>query len=222
MSNLLSLPGALWHRAASFLENGDLVLFAVVISVYHYWKALEPAGDPVFVAIPVALFVDLLHYRTVRRAVQARTLASVGIAALTTGMALGYHIVFYSLTVANPWHVWLYALPIPLGIGILAWHAAGKSIAEWRAELAEAQAETQAANERATLAEQRADDTARELNRLRKETREAEQVARSEKQECEYCGKEFATIQAVSAHKRYCDVYQAEAAGASASSNGHA
>ena len=215
MSNLLSLPGTLWHRAASFLENGDLVLFAVVISVYHYWKALEPAGDPVYVAIPVALFVDLLHYRTVRRAVQARTLASVGIAALTTGMALGYHIVFYSLTVANHWHVWLYALPIPLGIGILAWHAAGKSIAEWRTELAAAQAE-------AHKATSKAEQAGSEVKRLRTELAQAKEVATTsghdEVHECAYCDREFSSPQAVAAHKRFCEAYQEQEL---AQANGH-
>ena len=56
-----------WVRIAEFFETGDLVPFAVIISIYHYYKALEPAGDPVWVAIPVALFVDLVHFRTVRR-----------------------------------------------------------------------------------------------------------------------------------------------------------
>ena len=63
--------------------------------------------------------MDLLHFRSVRYAFQKPGFVAGLVAVATTVMATGYHLRFYG-------NDWLLALPIPIGIGILAWHAAEK------------------------------------------------------------------------------------------------
>jgi hypothetical protein len=125
---MINSIGRFWHRIATFFEQGDLVPFAVIISIYHYYKALAPAGDPVWVAIPVALFVDLLHFRTIRRACTDRGRAAIWIAVGTTVMALAYHFIFYGQVVGNALMVAVYSVPIPAGIAVMAWHVANKPV----------------------------------------------------------------------------------------------
>lgn len=114
-----------WHRLATFFEDGDLTPFAVLVSVAHYGPVLVAHGENVIVAWAVGALIDLLHYRTVRRLFQVKEhRAMIGyalIALLTTFMAAGYHLRFYAGD-------WLLALPIPLGIAVLAQHAASKPV----------------------------------------------------------------------------------------------
>ncbi len=110
----------LWMSVAEFFEQGDLVPFAIIISVYHYYKALDAAGDG-WIAIPVAIIVDLIHFRTVRHAVRVRNFWSFAIAGLTTAMAIYYHYGFYSIAIDDNLDALLHALPIPIGIAVLAW-----------------------------------------------------------------------------------------------------
>ena len=113
----------LWARIANFFEYGDLTPLAVVISVAHYGPVLMAKSDSMFVAWLVGATIDLIHFRTVRRLFQVKGRRTIFghalIAAVTTMMATGYHLRFYD-------YDWLLALPIPIGIGILAQHAAAR------------------------------------------------------------------------------------------------
>ena len=110
----------LWQSTTHFFEHGDLTPFAVVISVAHYIPVLTAHGEWWFVAALVGSLIDLLHFRTVRQAVNRKSLVDVTIALLTTGMATAYHWRYYEGD-------WLLALPIPVGIAILAYHASGNA-----------------------------------------------------------------------------------------------
>ncbi len=122
-----------WKDIAHFFEKGDLTPLAVVISVAHYGPVLMRHNDSMLVAWLVGAMIDFIHFRTVRRLFQVRgRKAIIGhalVALLTTVMALGYHLRFYENDL-------LLALPIPIGIGILAQHAAAKvhdeTLAKWR------------------------------------------------------------------------------------------
>lgn len=113
----------LWHKLSTFFEHGDLTPFAVIISIAHYGPVLARHGENVLVAWLVGTTIDLIHFRTVRRLFQVRgqrrIIGHAAIAILTTLMALGYHLRFYGNDL-------LLAAPIPLGIAILAQHAAAK------------------------------------------------------------------------------------------------
>lgn len=108
-----------WHNISTFFEDGDLTPLAVLISVAHYGPVLVQHGENLFVAWAVGAMIDLLHFRSVRRAVTVHNWLNLLIGALTTVMAVGYHLRFYGGD-------WLLALPIPLGIAILAQHAASQ------------------------------------------------------------------------------------------------
>lgn len=127
-----------WHKLADFFENGDLVPFIIGISIYHYYQALSTTDG--YVAILVAISIDLIHFRTVRHAVRARTFFSVAIAALTTAMAVFYHYEFYSsVGELGAIEVMIHALPLPIGIAVLAWLnetvSVGDEIATWMGKL---------------------------------------------------------------------------------------
>lgn len=109
----------IWHRMADWFENGDLTPLAVVISVAHYGPVLQAHGEHWLVAWIVGVVVDMLHFRTIRRAVTARKWLDFCFGVVTTGMALAYHLRFYS-------NDWLLAAPIPMAIVILAYHASSK------------------------------------------------------------------------------------------------
>lgn len=107
----------LWQRLSNFFEHGDLTPFAVVISIAHYVPVLQAHGENLIVAALVGTLIDLLHFRTIRKAVNDYRHIDGGIAVLTTTMATAYHLRYYG-------NDWLLALPIPIGIAILAYHAA--------------------------------------------------------------------------------------------------
>lgn len=123
----------LWHKLANFFEHGDLTPFAVIISIAHYGPVLAAHGENTLVAWMVGTIIDLIHFRTVRRLFQVqgtrRIMGHGAIALMTTAIATMYHLRFYNGD-------WLLALPIPIGIGILAQHAATKAgqdfAAKWR------------------------------------------------------------------------------------------
>lgn len=114
---------SLWQRVANFFESGDLVPFAVVVSSFHFVTALVVYGGEAWpVAVLVGIFVDMLHYRTIRYAVRGqRTRAAVALAVLTTAMSYVFHLLFYVDGGALEWVYLLLAAPLPLGIFILAW-----------------------------------------------------------------------------------------------------
>ena len=109
----------LWQRISSFFENGDLVPFAVIVSIFHYGPVLVAAGENAIVAYIIGTMTDLIHFRSVRRFFDAPGWVAGTIGIATSGMALMYHMRFYG-------NDWLLAAPIPLGIAILAQHAAAK------------------------------------------------------------------------------------------------
>lgn len=106
-----------WNRLSNFFEHGDLTPFAVVISIAHYVPVLQAHGENLIVAALVGTLIDLLHFRTIRKAVNDLSKLDGFIAAVTTFMATAYHWRYYAGD-------WLLALPIPIGIAILAYHAA--------------------------------------------------------------------------------------------------
>lgn len=109
----------LWSGVARFFESGDLTPLAVLVSIAHYGPVLVAYGEHKLIAYTIGVLIDMLHFRTIRRAVSSRSRTEAGIAVITTVMALGYHLRFYQ-------NDWLLAAPIPLGIAILAYHAAVK------------------------------------------------------------------------------------------------
>lgn len=113
----------MWNRIVRWIEDGDLTPLAMIISVAHYGPVLVSHGEHVVVAWVVGAMMDLLHFRSVRYVFQKSGWVSGLVAAATTIMATGYHLRFYG-------NDWLLALPIPIGIGILAWHAAEKRRAQ--------------------------------------------------------------------------------------------
>lgn len=115
--NLSNKLDNLWNRIAHFFEYGDLTPLAVLVSVAHYGPVLVAHGEHAVIAYIIGTLVDMLHFRTVRRVVFSFNYKEAAIAVLTTAMALGYHMRFYSYDL-------LLAVPIPLGIAILAYHAA--------------------------------------------------------------------------------------------------
>lgn len=130
---------SLWQRIANFFENGDLVPFAVVVSSVHFVTALVAYGGEAWpVAVLVGVFVDMLHYRTIRYAVRGRGRAAVALAVGTTAMSYVFHLLFYiDGGVFNPVYL-LLAAPLPFGIFILAWQ-------QEQARTEKAQADTDAA-----------------------------------------------------------------------------
>ncbi len=84
-----------WQQFAKFLHTANLIPLVVIISTYHYYQALR-SHDPMLIAIPMALFVDLLHFRTVQRAVQTKKTMWQLTAVFTTSLAFGLQWMFYS------------------------------------------------------------------------------------------------------------------------------
>lgn len=105
-----------WERITHFFEYGDLTPLAVIVSVAHYGPVLVAHGEHWAVAWTVGIITDMIHFRTIRQAIKQQGWW-LPLALLTTLMATMYHYRFYGGD-------WLLALPIPVGIAILAYHAA--------------------------------------------------------------------------------------------------
>ena len=110
-----------WQQLSDFLEQARLIPLVIVVSVYHYYQALA-THDPFYVAAPIALFVDLLHFRTVQRAVRFGGMWRMA-GLLTTIMAFGLQWTFYrdggDLVL---WQSLLFAAIVPVGVALMAWH----------------------------------------------------------------------------------------------------
>lgn len=170
----------MWKRIVRWIEDGDLTPLAMVISVAHYGPVLVSHGEHVIVAWVVGAMMDLLHFRSVRYVFQKPGVLAGMVAVMTTIMATGYHLRFYS-------NDWLLALPIPIGIGILAWHAAEKRkaqevVAEDDRRLTEAESrvqelanQLQASETRAQEAESREQASDRRLKAVEKELQQERQ-----------------------------------------------
>lgn len=124
-----------YQNVARFFEQGDLVPFAVLTSAWHFIQALIKHGEAIPVAIATGIFVDMLHFRTVRKAVDEKNGRAWLVAVLTTAVSYIFHLLFYVAHVGPDGAViydWSFiaffmALPLPIGIPILAWQQATKS-----------------------------------------------------------------------------------------------
>ena len=117
---------------AKFFEQGDLVPFAVLTSAWHFIQALRKHGEAIAIAVATGIFIDMLHFRTVRKAVAERNRNAWLVAVLTTAVSYAFHLLFYvahlgldgSVTYAWTPIAFFMALPLPIGIPILAWQQA--------------------------------------------------------------------------------------------------
>ncbi|MCL4267273.1 MAG: hypothetical protein KJ069_29110 [Anaerolineae bacterium] len=167
-----------WQRFADFLHTANLIPLVVLVSSYHYFHALR-SHDPVLVAIPIALFVDLLHFRTVQQAVKSRTSMWQLTAVFTTLLTFGLQYIFYSQPgegeTLGRWQVILFASIVPVGLAIMAWHHQGREqeqVTDWQKLIAEAQQRAEVMQQEVMGAQTRADQTGREAERERQRTNE--------------------------------------------------
>ena len=127
----------------------------VVVSVFHYYQALK-SHDPLFVALPIALFIDLLHYRSVQRAVKSSQVGWMVAAVVTTAAAFGLQWMFYADGGDLPgWKVVIFASIVPVGLAIWAWlqlSMDSDQVTDWQAQIAAAQKAAEEAQKVATTA----------------------------------------------------------------------
>lgn len=135
----------LWDWLSKFLHRADLMPLVVVVSVYHYFQALK-SHDPLFVALPIALFIDLLHYRSVQRAVKSSQAGWWVAAVVTTAAAFGLQWMFYARAGESGvtlvwWQAVIFASIVPIGLAIWAWlqlSVESDQVTDWQAEIAAA------------------------------------------------------------------------------------
>jgi len=156
-----------WQQFANFLHTANLIPMEILVSSYHYYQALR-SHDPMLIAIPMALFVDLLHFRTVQRAVQTKRPLWQLTAVFTTTLAFGLQWMFYSQPGEDGTLIWwqtiLFASIVPVGLAIMAWHHEQheeEQIVDWQVAIAEAERQaaemqTEAEGERQRAAEMQA------------------------------------------------------------------
>lgn len=152
-----------WQRFADFLHTANLIPLVVVVSVYHYHQALR-SHDPFLIALPVALFVDLLHYRTVQQAVRSGEGVWKLTAVFTTLMAFALQWIFYSQPGESEilvwWQVILFASIVPVGLAIMAWHhqrQEQEQVTDWQKLIAEAQQRAEQMQQEAEAEHERAE-----------------------------------------------------------------
>lgn len=157
-----------WQRFADFLHTANLIPLVVVVSVYHYHQALR-SHDPFLIALPVALFVDLLHYRTVQQAVRSGEGVWKLTAVFTTLMAFALQWIFYSQPgESDPliwWQVILFASIVPVGLAIMAWHhqrQEQEQVTDWQKLIIEAQQRAEEMQQEAAAEQVRAIQMQRE------------------------------------------------------------
>ena len=160
----------LWQRIADFLHRANLIPLVVIVSAYHYFQALR-SHDPLLVAIPIALFVDLLHFRTVQRAVRVNQMAWKFTAVLTTAIAFGLQWIFYSQptneAVLPTWQAVLFASIVPVGLAIMAWHHESRArdvAVDWQTEIEAAQERADRTQEELSIAQKQAQKALAEMH----------------------------------------------------------
>lgn len=117
----------IWEGLGHALEVFNLLPGVVVVSVYHVIQVLVRL-DPWYVAIPIAMMIDLLHYRTVQRAIRNRGRGRVfsfwlAMAVFSTALAWGMQLDFYINHEGGAlvwWQVAMYSSIIPLGVAFMA------------------------------------------------------------------------------------------------------
>lgn len=167
-----------WQKLADFLHTANLIPLVVLISTYHYYQALR-SHDPLLVALPVALFVDLMHFRTVQRAVKSGEGAWKVTAVFTTLIAFGLQWIFYSQPGEGEtliwWQVILFASIVPVGLAIMAWHhqrQEQEQITDWQKLIAEAQQRAEQMQQEAAAEQARAVQMQREAEAERQRAEE--------------------------------------------------
>ncbi len=175
--------GACWKST----DNGNS------LAGYPTYQALR-SHDPMLIAIPMALFVDLLHFRTVQRAVQTRKTLWQLTAVFTTALAFGLQWMFYSQPGEEGTLIWwqtiLFASIVPVGLAIMAWHheqGEEEQVVDWQAAIAEAerqaakmQAEAEVERGRATEMQARADEMQAEAEAERRRAEKMQRQAEDE------------------------------------------
>jgi len=136
-----------WQKLSDFLHTANLIPLVVIVSTYHYYQALS-SHDPFLISLPIALFIDLLHFRTVQQAVKSQDYAWKLAAVFTTLIAFGLQWIFYSKPVEGSvlvsWQVILFASIVPVGLAIMAWHHQHQdteAITDWQQQIAQLQQE---------------------------------------------------------------------------------
>jgi hypothetical protein len=174
----------LWQSLADFLHSANLIPLVILVSSYHYYRALR-SHDPVLVAVPIALFLDLLHFRTVRRAVRSGERAWRIAAVFTTLLAFGLQWIFYHQPGAGeplaPWQAFLFASIVPVGLVIMAWHheeTARAQVVDWKGQIAAAQEEAKTAQEEAAAAREDAAAAQKDAETARREATTAQAEAK--------------------------------------------
>ena len=136
-----------WNRFSDFLHHAQLIPLVVIVEGYHYYVVLS-SHDSIWAALPLALFLDLLHFRTVKQAIETKKFWwGVG-AFLSTAVAYAFQFIFYSSPgvdghVLELWKQMLFAAVVPLGITFMVWHHhenETKVVRDWMSELAETRA----------------------------------------------------------------------------------
>jgi hypothetical protein len=157
-----------WQRFADFLHTANLIPLVVLVSSYHYFQALR-SHDPVLVAVPMALFVDLLHFRTVQQAVKSHAGLWQVTAVFTTLLAFGLQYIFYNQPGEGEtliwWQVILFASIVPVGLAIMAWHhqrQEQEQVTDWQQLIAAAQHQAVQMQQEAAAEHERADQMQRE------------------------------------------------------------
>lgn len=176
----------LWQKLADFLHTANLIPLVVIISVYHYHQALR-SHDPFLIALPVALFVDLMHFRTVQRAVKSGAGMWKVTAVFTTLLAFGLQWMFYSQPGEDGaliwWQVVLFASIVPVGLAIMAWHhqwQEQETITDWQALIAEAQQRVTQMQRKAETEQTRAAQMRQEAEAERQRATEMQAQARAD------------------------------------------
>lgn len=135
-----------WNWISGFLHNADLIPFIVGVSGYHIFQVLE-LHDKWWSSLLLAMFLDLLHYRTVDRAIKTKNVWWAVGAALTTAAVFLLQLIFYSQAGEDgstlvEWKRVLFASIVPVGIIYMVWHHHENELVEadrTQKELAEAQ-----------------------------------------------------------------------------------
>jgi len=60
----------LWQQLTDFLHQANLIPLVAILSPCYHYLALR-SHDPLLMVMPIALFIALLHFKMVQRAVQA-------------------------------------------------------------------------------------------------------------------------------------------------------
>ncbi|HFE65765.1 MAG TPA: hypothetical protein ENJ93_00760 [Chloroflexi bacterium] len=162
-----------WQKLADFLHTANLIPLVVLVSTFHYYQALR-SHDPLFVALPIALFVDLLHFRTVRQAVKSGARMWQLTAVSTTLMAFGLQWIFYNQPGESEFLVWwqviLFASIVPVGLAIMAWHHQWQEqeiVTDWQALIAAAQQRAEKMQQEAAAEHERAEAMQKEAEAVR-------------------------------------------------------